>query len=385
MKKILAIGAYERDNFGDILFYHATKHYLSSAVDLVPASILHKRQTSYFPEEVLTYGTLLNEQKWDAVILVGGEIGGINLESALRMSLDENIYNEYKELGKENQKKVISVITGGLSNVDQAYFPNLSNYTLNKDTPLFINSVGLSKINFNKKTVKVTKIIKNANIISVRDEDSQRHCINHGIKSIMAPDIIHTIPFWHGTQKQQTSNKKESPYILLQINTHNFNKHGVDAIKDQIIKIIERTGIRIYLFSAGTAFGHDSMAMYAKIVELLPEKYKPKIKIIFERDPFKLVEYIQKAEIWIGSSLHGRIIACSYNIPRIGLVNDKLSSYSSIWDNVYPFNIKINELSEQIVKALDITKDVNSLKHTEELSFLAEKNILGIRDIINAL
>lgn len=80
--------------------------------------------------------------------------------------------------------------------------------------------------------------------------------------------------------------------------------------------------------------------------------------------------------------MHGRIVANSYNIPRISIENEKVNNYTSKWDNQFPSNIKLEDVIDkinQVMSPRDIKNNENTKKATENFNklfnFLSNNNL----------
>ena len=87
-RRILLVGAYERDNFGDILFGLLTRDRLRArGHTVILSSMVFSDTRRIFGEFVHAYDTLLQAYSWDAVWVVGGEVGSATVEEATRLTL----------------------------------------------------------------------------------------------------------------------------------------------------------------------------------------------------------------------------------------------------------------------------------------------------------
>ena len=371
---ILAVGAYERDNFGDLLFLYVLRSVLKDKARIVPSSIMFSDMRDVNGEVIFPYSFLLKKYKFDGIITVGGEVGGVDVVGALMMDISkkerESIFKN-----KQDLNRIVEFYTGIQQDKEKhAYIIDRSEYPLNLDTPNILNSVGLSNIqSLNSKFLKRTKGLLSKSIISVREEKSLNLMNEYGIRSEISPDIVHSICTF---RKKKKSNQR---YVVFQINNELIKtkeiSHKIIAEKLKIIANSVNSDIKLFL--AGVTEGHDNIDDYEKIVdEFLKIENKKGISIIKERDPLKLVDYISGSVMWIGTSLHGRIISASYDIPRISLYNNKVSNYAEKWDPKMPYGILIDEINEEICKNT-LTNDV---KIGKELSSLA---LGGFEKILN--
>lgn len=355
MKKILAVGAFERDNFGDLLFLRILRDYTREKnVEIIPSSIIFSDMRSINGEIVYPYKLMLNLYAWDAVWVVGGEVGGVDINSAILMdAVDENgkIYQNLDNDEREAYRKLLSIPD---DEDGAAYLPNLDEYTRNKRTKMIVNSVGLSNSNL-KNDIKV---LSNANV-SVREEKSVEFCKSNNVSCSLSPDVVSLISYYHPVK----ISKKDKPYIVVQINQQLLRETDLDKLVASLKEISNLLAARIVLLQAGVTYGHDDSSFYQKITakyNLLKPKYK--INQFSERDPLQISELIARSKLCIATSLHCRIISESYGVPRISLVNNKVTNYVSTWeDGRYPYNIKVEDLVDTVksIKAIINTPIAN--------------------------
>lgn len=339
MRKILAIGAYERDNFGDYLFLEVLKRALPKD-NIIPGSIIYSNMSQKYGIVTLPYDLLLSNIKFDAVWVVGGEVGGVDSYNALRMSLSKKQIQQAEKDGSMQQLAKSKLVN---ENNLFAYIPNLKIYPINKNTPLIINSVGISHAE-DKASLKENII--NAVSISVRDENSLSWCKSEDIPAELNPDVV-------GSVSELYEPSKENQSIIFQANKKYMSKNGITTIANQLKRAWELyPDNEILLIAAGTAPNHDDLDQLEKIAKILNDQKVP-ATVLEDRSPLKIVDRIASAKIVIATSLHMRIVAASYNIPRISLENDKVTSYVEKWDNAQPSDVKLALITEAIVKATD--------------------------------
>lgn len=372
MRKILTIGAYERDNFGDLLFFLILEEIFKYDY-VVPSSIIFSDMTELMGHIVYPYDNLLRETEWDLIIVVGGEIGGVDVHSALNMSLTDH---EYEVLEKAEQKIInfcYEYLTGFNKN-RIAYLPNLKCYSKNTNSTLIINSVGISSLSLIEDSENYKEsfdILRQANFLSVRDNLSSEYLNSLNIRNILCPDIVHCIKklLDYKIEEKILLQDIDSEYILFQCNQYYILDNSLDFIVKNIEQLIEKYNKKVYLFAAGIARHHDSIELYEQIIDKIDDSFKTRILIIYERNPLSLVKYIKYSQMWIGTSLHGRIVATAYSVPRISLENKKVAQYANLWDNEFPYNISLNEL----INSCEIAFNVDTTKLNEIALLLENK------------
>ena len=74
--RVLSVGAYERDNFGDLLFLLVTERYLEGS-EVVASAPFAADMTALLDRKVGAVGDALSENRFDAIWTVGGQVGGV--------------------------------------------------------------------------------------------------------------------------------------------------------------------------------------------------------------------------------------------------------------------------------------------------------------------
>lgn len=347
---ILAVGAYERDNFGDLLFLYILRKLLKDKANIIPSSIVFSDMRKINGEVIFPYDFLLKKYKFDGIFTVGGEVGGVDIVGALMMDISKK-ENEAIFRNKQDLNEIVEFYTNiSQESEKHAYIIDRRDYPLNLDTPNILNSVGLSNIkNLNDKFLLKTQDILKNSFISVREEKSHNLLSDYGIESKISPDVVHTIRIFR--KKKKASGR----YVVFQINHDLIQKNNLEYgnIAEKLKIIANTANSDIKLFLAGVTEGHDDIDDYNEIVKEFNKIENEKtISIIDERDPLKLVDYISGSIMWIGTSLHGRIISAAYDVPRISLLNNKVSNYAQKWDSDMPHDIKIADITKELIKTV---------------------------------
>ncbi|TDW30684.1 polysaccharide pyruvyl transferase family protein [Cryobacterium psychrophilum] len=372
--EVLLIGAYERDNFGDLLFFQLTKEYLAGH-QVVAGSIIGADMTALLGTTVHAHNPLLAQRAWDAVWVVGGEVGGVTTENALAMSLgsDEgDIFDSVSAHGRE----VVSEYLADASALAPAYLPELKRFPLNLDTPLVINSVGLgtmSPVGSSPGANAAISALRSSRSLSVRDPSSLRFALASGLNATLSPDMVHAIPILY-PELAEGIGRHEAPYFLFQSNAHLVEKYGAEAIAKSLAGIALATGWRPVLFLAGIARHHDRADQYDEVISMLTA-IAPNLNptVIATRAPLELAAWIAGSEMWIGSSLHGRIIAGSFLKPRVSLVNLKVATYASHWDSEFPAEVEVGDLGDAASVAISAAQAPAAISQSRELSRAADR------------
>jgi hypothetical protein len=137
---------------------------------------------------------------------------------------------------------------------------------------------------------------------------------------------------------------------------------------------------------AGAAPGHDSIESLERLAGEV-RKVDPgrEIEILTERRPLDVVHQIRRARVVVGTSLHVRIIAAAYGLPRITLQRAKPARYATHWDDQMPFNVQIAEFDDAVGAALAAGARPEVRAASDNLSRLADDNVRAIADRVREL
>jgi hypothetical protein len=377
-KKIGFIGAYERDNFGDILFLYVTKKILNEEAGLSgePLSIVSSAMTECLDGLKVKSYNKYSLREYNILFSVGGEIINCTTQQALKMSLPST-YSKEKDLFSKISRDYFG--TKGIGIDDLAYIPTAMDFKEGELPAIIINSAGGSGFNYLPEGTKKKAIatMKSSKYISVRDPQTQRLLKEHGIHSELYPDIVHYI-----SNYLKFKNNNDRDYIVFQCSKLYIDHKGHKAIASKLYELATKYSKKIVFLEAGRASGHDDYGSYEKIISLMDSGFKH--EIFEKRNALEIVKLIAGAYITITTSLHCRIVSEAYSVPRVSLkhyigndmVGDKTSKYAAYWDSDYPFESELEDLLSNTDKSL-------KLVHVNRLKPLLAKNIKKFISVIN--
>lgn len=345
--RVLTLGAFERDNFGDTLFHEVTKSYLPDA-QVTAGSILAGRLSN--GEPVVNYRQHLATERVDAIWVVGGEVGGVLLDDALAMSLSGDARAEYLAQTPDVRRQRAQD-QGFSSHQALAYLPELDE----GGPRVVVNSVGVSALTRAEPDVvsRSLGVLRSASAVHVRDVPSHEFLTAQGVTTSLGPDMVHAIARVSGYRPDEIARPLPAPYALVQINVNLVRHHSVKEVARQVATLAREADIDVVLFAAGVAPGHDNLGIYAAIAAVASrESGARSIRVLTERNVKRLVHFVAKAEIWVGTSLHGRVLSAAYAVPRVSLENEKVSRYATTWDPGYAHGVKPANLAEAALRGL---------------------------------
>ncbi|NOT68495.1 MAG: polysaccharide pyruvyl transferase family protein [Methylophilaceae bacterium] len=322
-----------------------------------------------------------------AIIVVGGEVLTCSVSDALPCDTDairNNVLYKIDSINRKNIDRLICRHTGSL-----AYVPDFKMLQGSESCqiPLAINSVGGSSLDpASQNFFSSLQAVEQAQYISVRDSVTHKliNEFNHELPSAdLNPDIVSTLKICYAREVEIAFTSAISiyswllkPYLLFQVNDDYFRKNDLHRVGEVLANTATTLNLNLVFQPAGIAPGHDSFAMLDQLAQIA-RKYMDKSKHIhtqLDRNVWTQVGFIANAACFVGTSLHGRIVATAFSRPRVGLENSKVNAYVSTWEelNFQPFDVPIEELLASVKKAMSISSAIMDLyaDHQAKLALL---------------
>lgn len=376
--RVLTVGAYERDNFGDLLFLLVTEKYLPGA-DVVAAAPFAADMTELLDRRIGAYGDLLREERFDAIWTVGGQIGGTSMESAYRMSMAPAIHAEFKNAPYAQQRKMLAAAVNGAPLISP-YLPTPAAFPLNAGAVSVVNSCGLAGVRSRPwhQREELLEVLRSSDAVSVRDVESSNYLGSAGIAHTLVPDVVHALGAIDPFERDP-----EADNVVVQCSSGILRLIGHKKLARRLVESSHLDDLRIRFLLAGTATGHDSVEAFekvaAEIARIAPSR---EVEIIADRDPMALVDHIRRARVVIGSSLHVRIVSAAYHLPRLTFTRAKPAAYAAHWDPEMPYNVDLPDLDREIGRALDLARRDETVAASTELVRLADTNVRALADLV---
>ena len=300
-------GAFERHNFGDWLMAFCATELLKPMqskwlYDFGDLGFGINQSVGNFTKLV----KFLNESEAPTIIHVGGETLACTTAAAAEMSSQEKTSN----------------------------FDRVLHYVL----PETYNSIKIERYFFGVGGIEVPSLdplmtkelvdsLNSAKWVSVRDPVSQSNLMKLGVKAKMHPDIVQVMPKLFSINLQDV--KVEGKLVLQ--TSEVILRSCTNQTSEMLFKYFSNyTSIRLVV--AGVAPGHDSFNSYLDLMRIVNKKRPNWISILFDIDPLNIVKEIASASLVISTSLHFRIVAMAYGIPRISMFVEKSINYGKKWD-----------------------------------------------------
>lgn len=369
--RILLVGAYERDNLGDLLFLLVTERYLEHA-EVVAGAPFARDMRALVGRRVHACGPLLQREAFDAVWTVGGQVGSIDVRRAYRLSAPPDEYRRFSAGARWRRARMLRRAAGGRPPL-APYIPDVSAYPRNAGAVAVLNSAGLSGIRHVEpaRRDRLVALLRAQAHLAVRDQGSSRYLDELGIPHRLEPDAVHALGVRFPGLRDP-----DSDVAVLQISGAILDQLGIPAVAAALGAAPSLRGLRIRLLPAGMATGHDDPRAYEALVAHL-RRQAPSVRadVVESRRPLELVAEIRRARVVIGSSLHMRVIAAAYGVPRISLRRPKPTRYARTWDPHMPFDVTLGRLDAAVEAAIDRGRRPEAAAHTDALARRADRHL----------
>jgi hypothetical protein len=346
--RILLVGAYERDNFGDLLFPLVTERYLTGA-EVVAAAPFAADMTALFDRRVPAYGPLLDAEDFDAIWTVGGQVGLVDAERAFRMAVPPERWQAYRRSSPARRAEVLREASGGPV-PSFPYLPPPIAYPRNAGALGVLTSVGLAGLRDAEppRRDELISVLRGQDHVGVRDRESGRYLDRLGIPTTVAPDAVHTLRLHWPVARVPGRGP-----AVVQVSSAMLTRLGHVTVARALAHAPSLRAMPLRILLAGTATGHDTFEDAERLASLLRrERGRADVAVLGDRRPLDLVGHIARASVVIASSLHVRIVAAAYDVPRVSLARRKVSRYATTWDPDMPFGVTPETLDGAVERAL---------------------------------
>ncbi|MHB0765030.1 polysaccharide pyruvyl transferase family protein [Stutzerimonas sp. NM35] len=328
---VIAYGAYDRHNYGDLLFAIVLKHYLEAdgRFRVLIAATKQSDLSSYGALPTIALKKALEatrQQDKTMLIVAGGECLTAQWESIIGYLAPQAIYYPIKAspylIGHRQFIRLSRAFTSIPSDLPLVLGEReLPGYQV------MYNSVGGNEISRKKPLIHaaIERNLKDCTYVSVRDRETSAELDKLGVEHNLVPDSAVLISDIFPQQPEPS----EPGHIVFHISDHHA-KRRIEAIARQLTELSASTGLKIALLTIGKAPGHSDDEPLDKLQGLLGERaYRVNSGHIQD-----IIRCIATSRLYCGTSLHGAITALTYAVPQIALLPRrvvKLSSFLETW------------------------------------------------------
>ena len=346
MEKILIIGAFDRYNYGDLLFPIIIERQLNTYggefqfefFGLVDSD-LSKEGGKPTKRLRAFYQACEDPAHRVTVIVAGGEALGVTWNSLLAALNKpfQQVHKRHVRLSKwMDLNWIAKKILGGKTTLpfvfDKSDFPSVKNVILNS-----LGGSGVNKQLFDRFEMLKEKLEK-ADYLAVRDEVTVDNLANNGVEAQLYPDCAILMSEFYPTDKLekmvtpsvlQYVKAEGGNYVFFQINQK--TTVGKEAtIAKELDRLYNENQVEICLCPIGKALNHDDHIALKEVQKHLTSPF-----VYFDADNiWDIMLLIARSKAYIGTSLHGAITSMSYGVPHVGLKVEKLDAYLKTWGAV---------------------------------------------------
>lgn len=364
----ILFGAFDRHNFGDLLFPHIVAALLEGE-NLVFAGLAERDLRSHGGHRVHALARLASKWGDRAVnfVHVGGEVLTCDaLQAAVMLLTPQQAQIAVARL--DNRPEEFLAWARG-----QLGIPDLAPYTLSRQqlpTASCVIYAGVGGVDLEQADpalrTEVLVKLKSADAVGVRDELTLAQLGASGITATLMPDPAATVAELFGDrirrralQGPSLSMRDAFPqgYVAVQFSADFGDDSTLTRIAAQLDRVSSSCGYGVVLFRAGAAPWHDDTDCYRRLSARMQAS---SVRIFPSLDVWDICALIAHCRAYCGSSLHGRIVATAFALPRVSLLRpdqlDKPSkqvAYAQTWESAgMPHAVGVEAIAQGIVQAL---------------------------------
>ncbi|WP_321883110.1 polysaccharide pyruvyl transferase family protein [Paraburkholderia bannensis] len=369
---VVLFGAFDRHNFGDLLFPHVLSHMLAprevhfaglAARDLRAfgghriIAIEEIAASSYAFDLIHAGGELLTCDAWEAAVMLAPpqRVQALIAEESA-WKADPLAWSQ-RRLGQAARAPYV-----------------LSKAALQRSRVIFhaMGGAGFDRRDEAFRDEVIDKL-KQADQVSVRDRQTLAHLRTHGIDASLIPDPAVMVAELFGARLRAHAARAivdafPQGYAAIQFDASFGDDAMLDVLARELSRVAKEHGLAIVMFRAGAAPWHDDLDAYARLKQRLPAQ-----STLFDSlNIWDICALIASSRVYSGSSLHGRIVAMACAIPRVNIVHrgkrlqpPKQAAFAATWE---PKEIAATANGEELAEAIGaaLQTDAALLRHTAD-------------------
>ena len=368
---LVLFGAFDRHNFGDLLFPHLMTALLPGR-DFQFAGLAARDLRAFGGHRVDTLATR-DDKRPARLIHVGGELLTCSAWQAAVMLLDPA--EAADAIARYDNDPVAADKWAARQLGTSRALPYVAGRAaIAASGRLIFNAVGgvewtgLSTA----QRDEVKAALRQADWVSVRDHVTQGALRAEGIDVPLCPDPAVMVEYGcgelilgHQQQGAVRDMRDAFPqgYLACQFSADFGDDASLDGLARGLSRVAVATGLGLVLFRAGAAPWHDDPALYEKLQRRLP----PGTARIFRSlHLWDICALIAASRGVVGSSLHGRIVALAYGLPRVSLIPpqqgtrpDKRAAFAETWEpEAVPRSVAVSQIEPAVMQALAVPDGV---------------------------
>ncbi|SIT38710.1 conserved hypothetical protein [Paraburkholderia piptadeniae] len=363
---VVLFGAFDRHNLGDMLFPHVVASMLEErGVRFAGLAARDLRAHGGHRVEALVQ---MHERAVD-LIHVGGEILTCDAWEAAVMLQSPDDAQRLIASHPHDRLAWAHRVLG-----TQAHAP----YVWSKETlpsaarVLFhaIGGVGLSGRDDALRGEVLAKLAA-ADDVTVRDARTQAWLARSGVDARLVPDCaVMVADLFGNTIRERASTpaieriRAAAPdgYLAVQFSADFGDDATLAQIAAQLDRVAQTHGLAIVFFRAGAAPWHDDLSCFERTAARM---HGARVHVFDSLNIWDICALIAHSRAYLGSSLHGRIVAMAFARPRINLLHDddlarpcKQTAFAETWEDAdSPKAVSVSRLADDVNDALSVEQN----------------------------
>jgi len=367
-RPIILFGAFDRHNLGDLLFPHIAAALLPGR-DLVPAGLARRDLRPHGGHDVRPLPEVLAALGPGSadLIHVGGEILTCSAWQAAVMLLPPPQIQATVAYLEARPQERLDWIRRTLGTSARAPYVASRQRLPGFDRVVHagVGGVGLAACAAPMRN-EVLSALRAADHLGVRDRLTLAQLVQAGIPAHLIPDPAVMVADLFGKRIDGRSSQGEvaamqrtfpGGYLAVQFSTVFGDDASLRRLAAQIECAAAARQLGVVLFRAGAAPWHDDLGTLQRLAARLPSG---SVRVFSSLDLWDLCALIAGCRGYCGSSLHGRIVATAFALPRLSLrlpapggAADKVAAYAETWDDPgWHFVVDLDDVAEGIGRAL---------------------------------
>ncbi len=338
--RVVLFGAFDRHNFGDLLFPHIVGRFLPD-LPIEFAGLADRDLRPWGGHLVKSLASIKLDEN-TTLIHCGGELltctayqAAVMLQSPEQAEMAIAHYDGDPVAGARWAAEVLHVSR----TMPYVATPDVARLIFNA-----IGGVEWPLLTGNQQN-EVTTALKQADWISVRDRVTQAHLQAAGIPASLCPDPAVMVKEYFDKTIQQHSRQGEvaeivrmfpGGFVACQFNAEFSDDETLDQLAHGLGGVCAETGLGVVLFRAGAAPWHDRLEPYERLSARMPDG---SVRIFQSLCLWDICALIASSRAFCGSSLHGSIVAMAYGLPHVSLISPqqrsrpgKVAAYLETWE-----------------------------------------------------
>jgi hypothetical protein len=375
---VILFGAFDRHNFGDMLFPHVAAAMLPDreAIFAGLAGRDLRAEGGHRVEALSTVGAALGERP-ATLIHVGGEILTCDAwEAAVMLTPPDDARPLVARLdGRPREQREWAARMLGTQ--ARAPYATVARAVLRGPLRVAYLAVGGVELEAcdGELRAEVLAALAAADDLSVRDRQTQAQLQAAGIAARLAPDPAVMVAELFGAKLRarvghgEVARLREAlpqGYLAVQFSADFGDDETLTCLAAQLDRACASTGLGAALFRAGTAPWHDELDVLQRVAARMRGGTA---QVFASLDVWDICALIAAARGYCGSSLHGRIVAMAFALPRVNLRHPsarartgKQAAFASAWELAeMPAVVDVDDAAAAIERAL--TADLARLAH----------------------